>query len=463
MWYQLYIEVLLRMHHKLSDRQCMINRCKESYKDNQNEVSIIHEFEKEYKPERAIWWYTRECCFYRIMNKALRGPDFDIIFDFRFFIADIAKHINTEYEKFIRTTKMREPFYVYRGQRVSNEDLELIKKSIGEFLSTNSFLSTSKRQCVALAFIEKIIPTDGHHRILFEIQIDPQKKTKAFSNIKESSYFKKEDEVLIMLGALFRIDKVLEDPETKIWMANLTLADDDDFHLRETFDHMKSKISEETDLASLGKILFQMGKYDQVERCYEQMMRSAQLDLSAAHSGLSKAALGKNNFEEALSQERRALKIKKSILPPDHTDLGISYSRLGNIYNKMDDSKNALTYLKKAMRIEENSLPSDSLILGKTYHRIAALCNQVGEDSLALEYSQKTLDIRLSKLPPDSPAIASTYSCLGDVYHSQENYSEALEYYEKALKIYEKTLLPDHENVIKAKKNVRDMSDKRKK
>ncbi|CAF1531253.1 unnamed protein product, partial [Rotaria sp. Silwood1] len=93
-------------------------------------MSIIHEFEKEYKPEHAIWWYTRECCFYRIMNKALRGSDFDTIFDFRFFIADIAKHIKAEYEKFIRTTKIREPFCVYRGQRINNGDLELMKKSI---------------------------------------------------------------------------------------------------------------------------------------------------------------------------------------------------------------------------------------------------------------------------------------------------------------------------------------------
>ncbi|CAF4990844.1 unnamed protein product, partial [Rotaria sp. Silwood1] len=43
-----------------------------------------------------------------------------------------------------------------------------------------------------------------------------------------------------------------------------------------------------------------MGEYDKVEKCYEHMMRAAQLDVSAAHSGLSKAALGKKKFDEAL-------------------------------------------------------------------------------------------------------------------------------------------------------------------
>ncbi len=43
-----------------------------------------------------------------------------------------------------------------------------------------------------------------------------------------------------------------------------------------------------------------MGEYDQVEKCYQHMMYDAQLDLSAAHSGLGKAASGKKNFIKAL-------------------------------------------------------------------------------------------------------------------------------------------------------------------
>ena len=57
------------------------------------EMKIIDEFEKNYKPENAIWWYTRESCFYRMMNKALRVQDFDMLFALRFFITDIAKQI----------------------------------------------------------------------------------------------------------------------------------------------------------------------------------------------------------------------------------------------------------------------------------------------------------------------------------------------------------------------------------
>ena len=102
MWFQLFIEVLLRMHHKSSDRKELIDICKKNYKGNKQEMKIINGFEKKYKADNAIWWYTREACFYRMMNKALRVQDYDILFAFRFFITDIAKQLKNEHEKFPR-------------------------------------------------------------------------------------------------------------------------------------------------------------------------------------------------------------------------------------------------------------------------------------------------------------------------------------------------------------------------
>ncbi|CAF4216007.1 unnamed protein product, partial [Rotaria sordida] len=200
MWFQLFIEVLLRMHHKSTDRKELIDICKNSYKNNYEEMKIIDEFEKNYKPENAIWWYTRESCFYRMMNKALRVQDFDTLFALRFFITDIAKQIKNEYEKFIRMSDTRNVIQVYRGQIIGIDELELMKNNIGEFLSMNSFLSTSRDRSTALHFARLTPVIDGIQRIIFEIQIDPHLQTKAFSDITKISYFQYEDEVLIMLG-----------------------------------------------------------------------------------------------------------------------------------------------------------------------------------------------------------------------------------------------------------------------
>ncbi|CAF4145568.1 unnamed protein product, partial [Rotaria sordida] len=185
MWFQLFIEVLLRMYHKANDRKELLDICKNSYKGNQLEMNCIEEFEKTYKAENSIEWYTRESCFYRMMNKALRVQDFDMLFAFRFFITDIAKQIKSEHEKFIRTTDNRQVIHVYRGQMIAKDELELMKNSIGDFLSMNSFLSTTRNRSMALRFAQVVPKSNDVERIIFEIDINPRLQTKPFADVSE--------------------------------------------------------------------------------------------------------------------------------------------------------------------------------------------------------------------------------------------------------------------------------------
>jgi tetratricopeptide (TPR) repeat protein len=464
MWFQLYIEVLIRMHHKLSDRKELLDLCKNTCKGNNYQLDILNEFEKTYKCENAIWWYTRESCLYRILNKALRFQDYDTLFAFRFFITDIAKQLKNEYEKYIRKTNNRECIHVYRGQFIGNNELELMKKNIGQYLSMNSFFSTSLNRSIALDFINSLpIIDDRQQKILFQIEIDPKLQTKPFVNVTQMSFYKNEDEILIMLGAFFHIKKVFQDKINNMWIAYLSLADDNDYRLKDTFAHMKQKIGEETNLASLGKILFEMGEYDQVEKCYQHMMYDAQMDLSAAYSGLGKAALGKKIFTKAAQYEQESLQIKTSILPKGHRDLAISYSRLGDIYCKQNDHDQALKYLKKAGKIQEKLLPSDPLILAKTYHRIALTCVDMKNYDLAMEFYDKTLQIRKENLPPIDKSIASTYHNIGKLYYIQEKFTQAFKYYNEALDIYKKVLPPKHPNIIRIEQDIETLNKEMKK
>ncbi|CAF1538542.1 unnamed protein product, partial [Rotaria sordida] len=42
------------MNHKATDRNELVDICKNNYKDNSQEMSIIDDFEKNYTAERAI-------------------------------------------------------------------------------------------------------------------------------------------------------------------------------------------------------------------------------------------------------------------------------------------------------------------------------------------------------------------------------------------------------------------------
>ncbi|CAF3073804.1 unnamed protein product [Rotaria sp. Silwood2] len=428
MWFQLFIEVLLRMHHKSSDRKELIDICKNSYKNNDEEMNIIDEFEKNYQAENAIWWYTRESCFYRMMNKALRVQDFDILFTLRFFITDIAKQITNEYQKFIRTSETRNIIRVYRGQIIGNDELKLMKNNIGEFLSMNSFLSTSRNRSTALRFARLTPAIEGIQRIILEIDIDPRLQTKAFADITKISYFQHEDELLIMLGALFRIEKVIEDKKDRVWVAHVSLASEDDFHLKETFAHMKGTIGDDTDLDSLGKILFQMGEYKQSQKCYELMMHDLQVRTANCHMGL-----------------------------------GTLYSFIGGLHWSNSDCDQALVYLNMALKIQEKANPIDLHSLAKTYNRMAVTYDEMNEHDLALEYYNKCLKIQKATLPPDHPQIAKTYNNFGCMFRDRGDYVQAMEYYQISLSISRKTLPPTHEDIVRTENNIRELKDKMKK
>ena len=461
MWFQLFIEVLLRMHHKSNTRQELVDLCKQHYQDNPEELAIINEFDKTYKAENAIWWYTRECCLYRILNNALRIQDFDILFALRFFITDLSKQLTNEYERYLREIPTRDIIRVYRGQAIGLDELKLIQSNIGQLISMNSFLSTSLHRRTALSFLDVIGLNNDIERILFKIDIDPRQKTKPFSNIDRLSYFKNEDEVLIVLGALFRIQAINEDKEKNIWIAHITLANEDDFDLKETFAHMKEKIGDETNLHSIGKILTEMGEYKQAQKCYRRMVYESQLDESIGYIGLGWADHWLNEYDEALSNLNKSLSLINELLPDISEEKGKLYSCIGLVYWRKKQYDQALKTLKKALNIQQEFLPSEHPDILATYNRLAITYSGMNEIDMALEYYNKCLNIRLATLPHDHPDIATSYNNIGWLYNEKiGDYEKALEFFQRALAICRKILPPTHRDITRTEQNIRKVNEK---
>ncbi|CAF4183835.1 unnamed protein product, partial [Rotaria magnacalcarata] len=77
------------MKPNLTDKNELINLCQKFYENNPKELSLVREFEQNYSSNQAVWWYTRDSFVYRLLNKALRVQNIDLLFLFRFFIRDI--------------------------------------------------------------------------------------------------------------------------------------------------------------------------------------------------------------------------------------------------------------------------------------------------------------------------------------------------------------------------------------
>ena len=61
MYTQLLKNELLDLKHDQKSVQDLVRYCQDKYAGNTAELALIREFGEEYRPERAIWWYTREC------------------------------------------------------------------------------------------------------------------------------------------------------------------------------------------------------------------------------------------------------------------------------------------------------------------------------------------------------------------------------------------------------------------
>ena len=107
------------------------------------------EFSRRLPSQKAIWWYTRQCFIYQMLNRSLRLLEADIIVNMGFFIHDLHRQIEHLHQNQISQYRGR-PFTVYRGQGLSVEHFQKLEKTRGGLISFNSFLSTSKERGVSL-------------------------------------------------------------------------------------------------------------------------------------------------------------------------------------------------------------------------------------------------------------------------------------------------------------------------
>ncbi|CAF1550901.1 unnamed protein product, partial [Adineta steineri] len=136
--HQMLIYVLKQMSQDQQSKQQMLDMCRDYYKNDKKELTKIEEFQKTYTRDKAIEWYTDECFLYKLLNKALRTEDIELLFNFRFFIIDLCSAIEQEHQ----LLKNKGTLTLYRGTQIPNEELEKIKENIGKTISTNGFLST---------------------------------------------------------------------------------------------------------------------------------------------------------------------------------------------------------------------------------------------------------------------------------------------------------------------------------
>ena len=482
---QLLINSLLGMRSKEIDRKPLISLSRKIYQKNRIELKIIDEFERDYAPNHAIRWYTRESFVSRILNKALRTQNIDLLFLFQFFILDIRQQL----EKSRHTTAVQ----VYRRQLMSRDEFKLLKNAKGQFISINSFLSATINRDDVMDYDER---NDELRFILFEIHADPKPQdTKPFANIKKLG-FNHEDEFLFMIGSIFQIIAV-DSHQGEFYRVRLKLCTDNSEQL--------NAMSDDDNLLSFGHVLMTMGKIDEAQiyyqrlseqlsenhihlaRCFRELaliaekkgeydtsihfyekaleanskISTSSFEAASNYTGLGEVCRQKRDFPRALHNYHLALHVLQTRSPDESlSQTATIRNHIGTILHEQEKYEEAIEQYKQAIEIHEKRTPIDETFLGMLNNNIGNAYFCLHKCDSALQAYKKALFMYKKTLPADHPKFASTYNNMGALCQEQGRIQEALAYFKDALKIYAHMYPSTHPNVVTIQKNIDRLSGK---
>ncbi len=451
LYFQLFLQSLIKMPR--NDKKAKKELIEDwlTYSDNENERKMIDCFDKKYNSQQAFYWYSKKQFLYSVLNEALRERDINAIFTMRFFIIDLIQELTDEHCKFL-TQKCRanDKLTLYRGQEIFVNELDLLRKSKDEFITFNSFLSTSEEKNVAQVYAD-VENTSNSKGILYEITIDTRMKTTPFADIKQRSNHLDEEETLISAGAIFRIGEVVYDNDQHMWIAKLLLCSEDDYELNSIlkFEEDKIKLS---DPDALGWIFYKQGEYDRAKDFFENLLEELLTintnfhDIANCYRGLGFVLREMEKYDEALKNHKEELKICVKMDPTrKHINIATNYIALADVYKwKKRFSKLAFKYLQRAYAI----IPPMHSELSHLYNSAADIYQEKKQFDLAIKYYKKSLELCKIYFPENHFEMGVIYRNVGALYSKLGENSEAIHYYEEARSIWLKSSLQNHKKFI---------------
>ncbi|CAF1219889.1 unnamed protein product [Didymodactylos carnosus] len=171
-WSRSFINLLIQLPYPGDYHHRLINLLKDYYDGKEEELKTLQKFEINYTKDKAMWWYTRPIFLYRLINKALRQNNIELVFLFGLFIQDLYRQLKDEREQFkLFNSGNNKIIKGCREQVISNVEIRKLKNYCLCSLVNTSFLSTSLDRHVSLSFLQSSTITTGLERV-FEIEID---------------------------------------------------------------------------------------------------------------------------------------------------------------------------------------------------------------------------------------------------------------------------------------------------
>jgi hypothetical protein len=195
------------------------------------------------------------------------------------------------------------------------DEIDRLKRCIGQFISINSLFSTTTKRTVAEFFCGHGASAGNLELVLFEVYADPHiVTTKHFADISPYSYFPQESEVLFMLGSIFRLTDISLN-DNQVWIIRMELCGEDEHSLVRILKDMKQQSGTgEKSLHTFAKLLTEMGKSELAEKYYRRLHNETPSDdpsQKTVCNELGKVLSQKNEYNMSMHWREKASKVKE--------------------------------------------------------------------------------------------------------------------------------------------------------
>ncbi|UJR29256.1 hypothetical protein I4U23_010470 [Adineta vaga] len=430
--HQIIKEILLDPDEMTEAKNELIHFCQMEYQENSEQLNYIEQFENHYQKENVLKFYQKHQFLYKMLNKAFRIPEVDILFKLRLFIQNLHQFIISSSNNLSIKT-------LYRSQLVTEDELETLKKCVnGGYIAFSNFFFASTTRPID----KELIPLENHEEILFEIDV-----------FNSNSYMSIDENILVTFGLVTRIESIDKDKNGKT-IVHLKTITGDDRQFEGLLEPMRKEIRAPHPSLRIVKLFIELEQYSHAVYLGQVLLanspnakRDSLLALARTYHSLGTALYEKEEFDDALDIIKKSHDIYIKFLPEDAPQLSPTWNNLGSIYLRQGNTELALEYHQRALTIQLKSPSPDLPSIISYSNNIGGVYLKLERYDEALVHFKRALQIEEQTLPTNHPELAGTYHRIGGVYFRQNNYEKALEYYNKTLEI-ELAALPDHHPTV---------------
>jgi tetratricopeptide (TPR) repeat protein len=178
--------------------------------------------------------------------------------------------------------------------------------------------------------------------------------------------------------------------------------------------------------------LYEKGEYNTAltvaQRAYDIALDNFGLnDVNTADTllklGIINQTLG--NLSTAEDHLLGSLVILEDQLNPDHPDVAIAATNLGNVYFEMERFRESEKYHQLALKIRQNAFGESNPVVAQSTYNLAVLYEREKNYSKAESFYNRAVMLWSKSVGPTHPYVANALNNLANIYTAQKKFQEA--------------------------------------